>query len=133
VGHVGWAFSGGFGPLVNSFGLGIDQIIAAKIITADGEVQEAVSELLWGIKGAGGAFGVVTEVTLKVYPLEKMLGGMVIFQFDQAQSIIAGIQEMLNSETVPGPLTVGFHFSKRGGQPVLMMAFSWASTDFEEG
>ena len=49
VGHLGWAFMGGFGPLVNTFGLGVDQIIAAKIITADGEVNEADSELLWGI------------------------------------------------------------------------------------
>jgi FAD/FMN-containing dehydrogenase len=60
TGYVGWAFSGGFGPLVNTFGLGVDQITSAKVITADGELQEAGSELLWGIKGAGGAFGVIT-------------------------------------------------------------------------
>jgi FAD/FMN-containing dehydrogenase len=60
TGHVGWAFSARFGPLVNTFGLGVDQITSAKVITADGELQEAGSELLWGIKGAGGAFGVNT-------------------------------------------------------------------------
>jgi FAD/FMN-containing dehydrogenase len=133
VGHLGWAFMGGFGPLVNTFGLGVDQIIAAKIVTADGKEREADSELLWGIKGAGGAFGVITEVSVKTYELPKLLGGMLMFQFDQAGNIIAGIQTMLETETVPAPLSLGFHFSKRGGVPVLSMMFSWVSTDFEEG
>jgi FAD/FMN-containing dehydrogenase len=133
VGHLGWAFMGGFGPLVNTFGLGVDQIIGAKIVTADGEVKEADSELLWGIKGAGGAFGVITEVTIKTYELPKLLGGMLMFQFDQAEKIIAGVKTMLETETIPTPLSLGFHFSKRGGVPVLSMMFSWVSTDVEEG
>lgn len=133
VGHVGWAFSGGFGPLVNAYGLGVDQIISAKIITADGTLQDADDELLWGIRGAGGAFGVITEAKFKIYSLPKMLGGMLMFQFDQAEDIVAGMQKLFESETVPAPLSVGFHFSKRGGNPVLSTAFSWASTDLEEG
>jgi FAD/FMN-containing dehydrogenase len=133
TGHVGWAFSGGFGPLVNTFGLGVDQIISAKVITADGELQEADSELLWGIKGAGGAFGVITEATFKVYPLPELLGGMLMFQFDEAEKIVADLQTMLDTENVPAKLSIGCHFSNRGGNPGLMMAFSWASTDFEEG
>jgi FAD/FMN-containing dehydrogenase len=133
TGHVGWAFSGGFGPLVNKFGLGVDQIISAKVITGDGELQEADSELLWGIKGAGGAFGVITEVNFKVYPLSELLAGMLMFQFDEAEKIVADLQTMLDTESVPVELSIGCNFSNRGGKPGLMMAFSWASTDFEEG
>jgi hypothetical protein len=133
VGHLGWAFMGGFGPLVNTFGLGVDQIIGAKIVTADGEEREADSELLWGIKGAGGAFGVITEVKIKTYELPKLLGGMLMFQFDQAEKTIEGVKSMLETETIPAPLSLGFHFSKRGGVPVLSMMFSWVSTDIEEG
>jgi FAD/FMN-containing dehydrogenase len=133
TGHLGWAFSGGFGPLVNAFGLGVDQIINAKIVTADGEMQEDDSELLWGIKGAGGAFGVITEVKFKTYPLPKMLGGMLIFKFDEAEKILSDVQKLLDEENVPAQLSIGFHFSKRGGARTLTMMFSWASVDFEEG
>jgi FAD/FMN-containing dehydrogenase len=133
TGHLGWAFSGGFGPLVNAFGLGVDQIINAKIVTADGEMQEDDSELLWGIKGAGGAFGVITEAKFKTYPLPKMLGGMLIFKFDEAEKILSDIQKLLDEENVPAQLSIGCHFSKRGGAGTLTMMFSWASVDFEEG
>jgi FAD/FMN-containing dehydrogenase len=133
TGHVGWAFSGGFGPLVNAFGLGVDQIISAKVITADGELQEADSELLWGIKGAGGAFGVLTEVKFKTYPLPKLLGSILVFKFDEAEKIIADLQTMLDADELPSQLSIGCHFSKRGGGPTFMMMFSWASVDFEEG
>lgn len=132
TGHVGWAFSGGFGPLVNAFGLGVDQIISAKIVTAEGELREADSELLWGIKGAGGAFGVLTEVKFKTYTLPKMLGGMLMFKFDEAEKIIGDAQKLLDEEDVPAQLSIGCHFSKRGTE-TLMMMFSWASVDFEEG
>jgi FAD binding domain len=133
TGHVGWAFSGGFGPFVNAFGLGVDQIISAKVITADGVLREADNELLWGIKGAGGAFGVITEAKFKAYPLPKMLGGMLVFKFNEAEAIIEGLQRMCDEEGVPSCLNIGCHFSKRGGMPMLMVLFSWASVDFEEG
>ncbi|PMD47730.1 FAD-binding domain-containing protein [Hyaloscypha variabilis F] len=133
TGHVGWAFSGGFGPFVNAFGLGVDQIISAKVVTADGELREAEGELLWGIKGAGGAFGVLTEVKFKVYSLSKMLGGMLMFEFDEGEKVVAGAQTLLDGDNIPSQLSIGFHFTKRGGVQTLMVLFSWASTDFEEG
>lgn len=133
VGWAGWAFAGGFGPLVNTYGLGVDQIISARIVTADGEEKEAGPELLWGIKGAGGAFGVITELKIRVHPLTKMLGGMILFQFDQAGRIIEAVQDIFETETIPKELCIGAHFSKRGGAPMLSMAFSWVSEDLEEG
>lgn len=133
VGWPGWAFGGGFGPLVNAYGLGVDQIVSARVVTADGQVKEADPELLWGIKGAGGAFGVVTDLTIKVYPLTKMLGGMVLFHFDQAGKVIEEVQRIFETEVAPKELCIGVHFSKRGGAPMLAMAFSWASEELEEG
>lgn len=68
VGYVGWATHGGYGPLSTLYGLGVDQILAAKVATASGEIIDADDELLVGIRGAGGAFGVIVELTIKVYP-----------------------------------------------------------------
>lgn len=74
VGYVGWAScgGGGYGPFMRNFGLGVDQIIGAKVVDANGEVKDADEKLLKGIRGAGGAFGVIVEMTIKVYPLKEV-------------------------------------------------------------
>ena len=72
VGYVGWATLGGYGPMSANFGLGCDQIVAAKLVTAEGKLIEADEELLKAVRGAAPTFGVVVEVTVKVYPLKEV-------------------------------------------------------------
>jgi FAD binding domain len=69
----GWAQSGGHAPLSAQYGLGADQILEAKVVTADGRLVVANSvsnpDLFWAIRGGGGGtFGVVVEGTIKAYP-----------------------------------------------------------------
>jgi FAD binding domain len=69
----GWAQGGGHAPLSSQYGLGVDQILEVKVVTADGNlvVANAVSnpELFWAIRGGGGGtFGVVVEGTIKAHP-----------------------------------------------------------------
>jgi FAD/FMN-containing dehydrogenase len=68
VGYVGWATLGGYGPLHNSLGLGIEQIVGDEIVTAEGQVVKLDDERLEGIRGLGGNLGVITALTIKVYP-----------------------------------------------------------------
>jgi hypothetical protein len=75
----------------------------------------------------------IAEVKFKTYPLPKLLGGMLVFKFDEAEKIIVDLQTMLDADELPSQLSIGCHFSKRGGSPAFMMMFSWASVDFEEG
>ncbi len=63
---------GGYGWLASRFGLGVDQILRARVVTSRGDIIEADAELLKGIRGAGGDFGVIVELSIKVYPLEKV-------------------------------------------------------------
>ncbi len=72
VGYVGWAAIGGYGPSSAWAGLGVDQIVAARIVDAEGELVDAAEKALRGIRGGGGNFGVVTDITIKVYPLEEV-------------------------------------------------------------
>jgi FAD/FMN-containing dehydrogenase len=72
VGYVGWSTLGGYGPLTSHYGLGVDQILGAKIVNASGEVQTANEEILVGIRGGGGSLGIITELTIKVYPVPKV-------------------------------------------------------------
>ncbi|KAI0019640.1 FAD-binding domain-containing protein [Xylariomycetidae sp. FL0641] len=80
VGYTGWATLGGYGPFSASRGLGCDNIVGARLVDAAGAPLEAGAELLKGIRGAGGAFGVITELTVKVYPQQQeMLSSMLAF------------------------------------------------------
>jgi FAD/FMN-containing dehydrogenase len=72
VGYVGWAIYGGYGPLSGHWGLGVDQIIGATVVNADGDIVKADETLLKGIRGVGGVFGVIVDLTIKVYPLRSV-------------------------------------------------------------
>lgn len=63
---------GGYGPFSAHWGLGADQILSATIVDANGEITKADESLLKGIRGAGGAFGIILDVTIKVYPLKSV-------------------------------------------------------------
>jgi len=82
VGLGGITLGGGIGFLVRAFGMTIDSLLAADIVTADGELLrvDATShpDLFWAIRGGGGNFGVATRFQLRLYPVEKILGGLLI-------------------------------------------------------
>lgn len=69
---------GGIGNLVSNFGLGSDNIISARVITANGSVvtasQEQNSDLFWALRGAGHNFGIVSELMVKVH--RQINGGL---------------------------------------------------------
>ncbi|KAM0425720.1 hypothetical protein ACHAPT_008967 [Fusarium lateritium] len=71
TGLLGVALGGGHGTLQGHYGLLADQIVAARIVLANGKVVTASerknADLFWAIRGAGHNFGIVTEVTYKVY------------------------------------------------------------------
>jgi len=82
VGIGGITLGGGVGYLVRKHGLTIDSLLAADIVTADGELLRVDAEhhpdLFWAIRGGGGNFGVVTRFKYTLHPLETTVGGMLI-------------------------------------------------------
>ncbi|KAF4960857.1 hypothetical protein FGADI_690 [Fusarium gaditjirri] len=138
VGYTGWATLGGYGPLTSHYGLGVDQIIAAKIVNARGEVQDANEELLVGIRGGGGSLGVIVELTIRVYPISKILSSMIVYDSSDLSAALASYnqhyEKLLESDQLPVYLQLQPMIAQMPGQPVSLMAIAtWHGDDKDEG
>ena len=82
VGIGGITLGGGVGYLVRRHGLMIDSVLAAEIVTADGEVlrvdADSHPDLFWALRGGGGNFGVVTRFQYRLVDLPSFVGGMLV-------------------------------------------------------
>lgn len=82
VGLGGLITGGGVGYLVRKHGLTIDNLLAAEVVTADGQVRtvddDNEPDLFWAIRGGGGNVGVVTRFKLRLHELDGVVGGMLI-------------------------------------------------------
>ena len=82
VGIGGLTLGGGVGYLSRKFGLTIDSILAAEVVTADGRLLHADADehpdLFWAIRGGGGNFGIVTRLKFRLHELPHFTGGMLV-------------------------------------------------------
>ncbi len=82
VGIGGLTLGGGVGYLTRKHGLTIDHLLAAEIVTADGQAlhldADTNPDLFWAIRGGGGNFGVVTSLEFRLHELNGIVGGMLI-------------------------------------------------------
>ncbi|KAF3392690.1 hypothetical protein F1880_008603 [Penicillium rolfsii] len=137
VGYVGWAMYGGYGPFSARWGLGVDQIVGATVVDPNGEIVNADGALLEGIRGAGGLFGVIIDLTVKVYPLTNLLAGPIIFNTpDIIKTYIdfnAAYEKLLDSEGLPPHLNIQqICFNGPMGRAFAAL-FTWSGADIEEG
>jgi FAD/FMN-containing dehydrogenase len=92
TGIAGFTLGGGVGWLMRKHGLACDNLIAAELITADGQIVRASegenAELLWGLRGGGGNFGVVTEFEYRLYPVSQVVAGMVAWPAAAAGDVL---------------------------------------------
>jgi len=98
VGIGGITLGGGIGYLIRKYGLTIDDLLAADLVTADGQLlrvdAETHPDLFWAIRGGGGNFGVATRFQFRLHPLETIVGGMLLLPAtpEVIQSFVAGAE-----------------------------------------
>ena len=99
TGVGGLTLGGGFGWLSRKYGLTIDNLVAASIVTADGEVVRASvddhPDLFWAIRGGGGNFGIATMFEYALHPVgPEVTAGLVVFPFDQAKQVLTRYRDL---------------------------------------
>jgi FAD/FMN-containing dehydrogenase len=109
TGVAGLTLGGGFGRLTRRFGLACDNLLAAEVVTADGSLvlagESGNPELLWGLQGGGGNFGVVTRFQFRLHPVEPgMYGGAIAWPLREARRVLGFYAGFL--EDVPDELFI---------------------------
>jgi FAD/FMN-containing dehydrogenase len=122
TGLSGLALGGGLGWLNGKHGLTCDNVLAAEIVTAAGDRVVANADenpdLLWGLRGGGGNFGVVTSFTFRLHPVSRVLAGAVTYPARQARSALRRFHEFARG--CPDEVSAALSLSRPGGGEVAV-------------
>ena len=100
TGVAGFTLGGGIGWLTRQCGLTVDNLVGADVITADGQwvTTRDDPDLLWGLQGGGGNFGVVTSLDLALHDIgPTVFAGLVFYPADAADAILRAYHELCRS------------------------------------
>jgi len=108
TGVAGLTLTGGIGHLTGAYGLSLDNLLSAEVVTADGRVIRAnrddEPELFWALRGGGGNFGVVTEFVFQLHEVPLMTGGFLIHRLQDAPEALRAFARM--RDDMPSALTL---------------------------
>jgi len=112
TGVGGFTLGAGFGRLNRKYGLAIDNLRSAEIVTADGKIRrindQEDADLFWAIRGGGGNFGVVTEFEFELHPFDRnVLSGDIVWPIEEARDVLEFYAEWsagLSDELYVGPV-----------------------------
>lgn len=139
TGVAGLALGGGFGWLSRKFGLTVDNLLAADVVTARGELLQANErenpDLFWAIRGGGGNFGVVTSFEFRLHRVgPQVLSGLIVHPFARAKELLRSYRDVVAA--APDELTcwavlrkappLPFLPAEVHGTEVLVFALCWA-------
>ncbi len=145
TGIAGLTLGGGFGWITRKFGLTIDNLVSADVVTANGELVRASqtqnSDLFWALRGGGGNFGIVTAFEFQLHDIgPQVLSGLVVHPIADARAVLEQYRQAL--ETAPDELTcwvvmrqappLPFLPQEWHGKEILVLAMCWCG-DLDAG
>ena len=97
VGVVGYLLGGGHGWLAGRTGLAANDLIAAEVVTGDGEIvrldDEVDDEAMWALRGGGGGWAAVTAVEVALHPVGEIAGGSLMYPVERAAEVLEAWRE----------------------------------------
>jgi FAD/FMN-containing dehydrogenase len=124
VGVTGLTLGGGVGVLSRAWGLTCDDLVSARIVTADGQVRECddarEADLFWALRGGGGgSFGVVTSLTLRTHVATDLALGFMSWPWSRAAAVVAAWQAWMSR--APDALWSTLHLQTAAGGPEVTL------------
>jgi FAD/FMN-containing dehydrogenase len=99
TGVAGLTLGGGIGHLTRKYGLTIDNLLSADMVLADGSFVTANADtnkdLFWAVRGGGGNFGVVTQFTFKLHPVDRVIAGPTFWPIEDAEDVLKWYREFM--------------------------------------
>ena len=107
TGLSGLTLGGGLGWFMGKYGLTIDNLLSADVVTADGRTltasQTSHADLFWGLRGGGGNFGIVTAFVFQLHRVSQVLSGKVVYPMSKAREVLRFYREY--TSCLPDELT----------------------------
>jgi FAD/FMN-containing dehydrogenase len=122
TGVGGLTLGGGIGWLMRRYGLACDNLVGADVVTADGRLVHASesenAELLWGLRGGGGNFGIVTQFELELHAVGPMVyAGPVFYPADAAHDLLRAFRDW--APNAPDDVTVVVNLTSAPPLPAI--------------
>jgi FAD/FMN-containing dehydrogenase len=99
TGVAGLTLGGGIGHLIGLHGLTLDNLLAATVVTAGGEVVQASADenadLFWALRGGGGNFGVVTDFTFRLHPVGQLRAGQLVYDLSDGVAVVTKWRQLM--------------------------------------
>lgn len=118
VGASGLFLGGGLGWLSGLYGASCDNLLSARIVTADGRVLAADSErnadLFWALRGAGANFGVTTSFECRLHPVATVTGGDIHYSVRDARAVLRFFRELMDEAPDAFQATLNLTPGERG-------------------
>jgi FAD/FMN-containing dehydrogenase len=135
TGIAGLTLGGGIGWLMRRHGATVDNLLGAEVVTVDGDLIAADEELLWGLRGGGGNFGVVTSFEFRVHDLgPTVLAGPLYYALEDGPEVLRFFRDFIAE--APDELTTIVNLRpapplpvlprELHGRPVVAIAACWA-------
>ena len=133
TGVGGFSLGGGIGWLSRAHGMTCDNLIGAELVLASGEVltvsETENADVLWGLRGGGGNFGVVAQFTLRLHPLDGVVAGVQSYADSEAEAALKHFRAQMDNAPDHLASILDFSTDLKSGQSLVNILGCSTRTD----